>query len=132
MGTLRIVLDSGALSAIAEEQGFARAKFAKALAGGALAAIPTIVLAETTTGNGVRDARINRVAKGCDIVDLTETIARSAAALRSRKPACGVADAIVVATADAMRGSAILTSDPDDLRALAAERNISRVTSIVR
>jgi predicted nucleic acid-binding protein len=132
MGTLRIVLDSGALSAIAEEKGFARAKFRKALAGGAIAAIPTVVLAETATGNGVRDARINRVAKGCDIVDLTETVARSAAALRYRKPECGVADAIVVATADAMHGSAIFTSDPDDLRALAAERNISRVTSIFK
>jgi predicted nucleic acid-binding protein len=126
----QIVLDSGALSALAEKAGSIRSSLAKALADGAELVIPTIVLAETTTGDGTRDARINRVANVCAIVPLDERIARAAAALRFYRPACGVADAVVVATADAVHGSAIMTSDPRDIRALASHRGRSRVVDI--
>jgi predicted nucleic acid-binding protein len=92
--------------------------------------LPTIVLVETATGDGSRDARINRLAKTCDIVPLDERIARRAAALRFARPQFGVPDAVVVATADEAGGSIILTTDGRDIRVLAAIRGISEVVAI--
>jgi predicted nucleic acid-binding protein len=100
---------------------------ARAIAGGSVVVLPTIVLAETTTGFGPRDAPVNPVVKACLVEDLDERIARAATALRFRVPASGVADAVVIATADAYPGSKVLTGDPRDMRALASIRGLTAV-----
>jgi hypothetical protein len=89
-------------------------------AGGVLI-VPTVVIVETTTGNGPRDAQVNRVLKKAVKDTFDEGLARRAAILRYRagRGRGGTVDAIVVATAEASPGRTVITSDPDDLRELA-------------
>jgi predicted nucleic acid-binding protein len=63
------------------------------------------------------------------MVELSEELAREAGALRyrARRPLRDTIDAIIVATADASAGSAILTADAGDMAALAAVRRRSPV-----
>ena len=65
----------------------------------------------------------NRVLKLCQIRDITEPIARTAARLRTltgRSGTIAVTDALVVALASAYPVALILTSDPADITLLAA------------
>ena len=79
--------------------------------------VPAIVVTEIWRGG--RNANLARALNGCDLEDLDVELAKSAGVL------CGLAgtddpvDALVVASA-ARRGDDILTTDPEDLRALAA------------
>jgi len=100
---------------------------------GASLIVPTTVIAETTTGDPARDARVNRLLKTVSIESLDEATARSAGALRHRLGLrrAGTIDASVVACADAQNGSIILTSDASDLTRLAQERGRSVVVSLV-
>jgi predicted nucleic acid-binding protein len=97
-------------------------------AGGSLI-VPTVVIAEATTGVGSRDAKVNRVIKRAVIVPCDEPIARRAAQLRhgAQMERPQAIDAVVVATAEASLGKTVVTSDPDDLRPLAAPANSVRV-----
>jgi predicted nucleic acid-binding protein len=66
--------------------------------------------------------RANQVLKKLQVVPVTDPIARSAAELKRRAAMTGIAatiDAIVVATSVAVGGGVVLTSDIDDIRALA-------------
>ena len=68
---------------------------------------------------GGRDANENRFLKTCDIADaVPESLARRAALLRRLARRGSAVDALVVAFAEP--GGTVLTSDPDDLEALAA------------
>lgn len=84
--------------------------------------VPTAVIAESITGDGTRDANVNRLLKRVQLVPLDEKLARVAAALRygHRRFGSGTIDAVVVATADAVPGTRIITGDSGDLRPLAA------------
>lgn len=130
MGGDRIILDSGALSAFASEKGRLRLILRRAIAFGAKVCVPSPVIAETTTGFGPRDTKTNRVLKECDVIPLDEHLARAAGALRYRRPKTGTIDAMIVACADAIPGSVVVTGDVDDLRELAAERNLSKVIDL--
>jgi predicted nucleic acid-binding protein len=90
------------------------------------------VIAEATTGDHRRDATVNRELKRARVAPLDEPTARAAAALRHayRKAGSGTIDAIVVATADAVPGTRILTGDPVDLTLLASVRAVSEVISL--
>jgi len=70
--------------------------------------------------------------KSLRILDLPQEIARDAASLRFQQgsPATNAIDAIVVATADVIPGTAILTGDYRDLAALASVRKRSSVVRI--
>jgi hypothetical protein len=93
--------------------------------------VPTVVVAESTTDGGGRDASVNRLLKALLISDCDMATARSAAALRFLASAGPrTIDAIVVATADRIPGSIVLTGDPADLGALARVRRLSRVVDI--
>lgn len=78
----RIVLDSGALSAFAEESRAFRITLREALRKRAKVLVPTAVIAEATTGDYRRDANVNRALKETSLVALDGELARSAAALR--------------------------------------------------
>jgi len=81
--------------------------------------VPAVVLAECLQGHAGRDANENRFLKICDIADaVPESLARRAALLRRLARRGSAVDALVVAFAES--GGTVLTSDPDDLEALAA------------
>jgi predicted nucleic acid-binding protein len=90
------------------------------------------VLAESLTGNGRIDAKLNATLKRLLIVAIDEKIARAAATLRHahRARRAGTIDAIVVATADRYPGTRLLTTDADDLRSLAAIHGRSLIFSV--
>lgn len=115
-----LVLDSGGLSRLSQ-----RNRRAAALIDALRAenlwppVVPTVVLAESTTGAARTDANINRVLKSCDIEPMvTERTARRAGHLRARARTGSAVDALVVAVAEP--GGTVLTGDTDDLEALAA------------
>ena len=85
--------------------------------------VPAVVLTEILTGDHRRDFHVNRLLKLCQIWNVTEPVARVAALMRTktgRAATISVTDAIVVALAAQHAQALILTSDPDDLAALAA------------
>jgi hypothetical protein len=115
-----LVLDSGSLSRLSQ-----RNRRAAALIDALRAenlwppVVPTVVLAESTTGAARTDANINRVLKTCDIEPMvTERTARRAGHLRARVRTGSAVDALVVAMAEP--GGTVLTGDTHDLEALAA------------
>lgn len=76
------------------------------------------VLVECLEGHAGRDAAENRLLKTCDIVEaVPEALARRAAALRRLAHRGSAIDALVVAFAEP--GGLVLTSDLEDLQALA-------------
>ena len=127
-----IVLDSGALTAFVEGGQAIRVALQKELIAGSEVRVPTAVVAESATGESGRDARLNRALKSMVLVDLDERTARRAAALRhaNRFRRSGTIDAIVIATADGIPRTRVLTTDADDLRPLAAVNRRSVVVSV--
>lgn len=115
-----LVLDSGGLSRLAKRDRQAAALLLALRRRGLWpAVVPTVVLAESLTGSAQRDANVNRFLKACDVRPaVTERVARRAAELRTKARKGSAVDALVVAIAEP--GSAVLTSDGEDLRALAA------------
>jgi hypothetical protein len=76
------------------------------------------VLVECLEGHAGRDAAENRFLKTCDIAEaVSEALARRAAALRRLARRGSAIDALVVAYAEP--GGLVLTSDLEDLQALA-------------
>lgn len=115
-----LVLDSGGLSRLAV-RGRATAALLLALRRRGLwpPVVPTVVLAESLTGSAQRDTNTNRLLKACDVQpSVPERIARRAARLRTLAGRGSAVDALVVAIAEP--GGTVLTGDPVDLRALAA------------
>lgn len=115
-----LVLDSGGVARLAERS-TAAAALLEALGSAGLwpAAVPTPVLIEALRGDGGADAATNRFLKTCDVIeDIPLRLARRAAGLRTLAGRGSAVDALVVALAEP--GGAVLTSDPDDLAALAS------------
>lgn len=118
----RLILDSGAVLALAKLDRRARAALTAAWENGAEVIVPAVVLAETVRGNGPRDAPANRVLKAIgNVSPAGEDRARIAGALLGRTGSSATVDALVVAEAVHRRGGVVLTGDVDDLRRLAAE-----------
>lgn len=114
-----LVLDSGGVSKLAE-----RSKQALALLSSLRQAglwpprIPSVVLVECLQGHAGRDANENKFLKICDVAEaVPEKLARRAAVLRRLARRGSAVDALVVACAEP--GGTVLTTDPDDLEALA-------------
>jgi predicted nucleic acid-binding protein len=129
---LRLVLDSGALSYLAENDGSLRAALLQTLNRDIDVVVPTAVIAEATAGNRGRDANLNSALHKTVLIDLDEQIARSAARLRHtyRRAGAGTVDAIVVATADIVPGTRVLTGDPVDLGLLASVQGRTRIVAL--
>ncbi len=116
----RLILDSGAVIALARNDPRARAFLAAAREVGADVTIPAVVLAETV-GGGATDAPVNRVVNAVGhVTAVDEHTARTAGEILRATRSSATVDAIVVATAAAVGGGVVLTGDPDDLRPLAA------------
>lgn len=115
-----LILDSGGLSRLSR-----RTRRAAALIDALRAenlwppVVPTIILAESTTGAARTDANINRLLKTCDVDPIVaEAAARRAGQLRARARRGSAIDALLVALAEP--GGTVLTGDTVDLEALAA------------
>jgi hypothetical protein len=120
----RCVLDSGGLTALVGGSQRAREWLRWVVDHDGAICVPTPVLVETTTGDGGRDAEVNRVLgilqRAADVLEApNEATARRAGRLRYRARADDGIDALVAAAAVG-DGSpvVVLTSDPDDLERL--------------
>ena len=116
---MTLVLDAGGLTALVGQ----RARLAELRRRGLWPAeVPAVVLTEALTGDHRRDFHTNRLLKACQIRDVDEIQARSAAGLRTATGRAGVisaVDAIVVALADSRPDAVVLTGDPKHIRSLA-------------
>ncbi len=116
---LTLVLDSGAIIGLSRGDRRTRIQFDAANRNGADVIIPAVVLAETTRGNGPRDAPANLVLAQADVVGiLEESDARVAGELLGRADSNSTIDALVAAEAIRRSPSMVMTSDPDDLNEL--------------
>lgn len=114
-----LILDSGAVIALARGDQRARAFVDRALETGAELFVPSVVLAETVRGDGPRDAPVNRVLSAIDSVLIAdESVGRTAGRLLGQSRSDETIDALVVAGAIDLGGGRLLTGDPDDLRLL--------------
>ena len=121
-----LVLDSGAVTRLAERSARAAALIAALRAEGLWPpVVPSVVLIECLTGDGSRDAVQNRFLRACDVADSVPIpLARRAAWLRARARTGSAVNALAAAAAEP--GGTVLSGDPADLRALA--RHASDVT----
>jgi predicted nucleic acid-binding protein len=95
---------------------------------GLVAAVPTTVVAQVW--RGPRQARMAQVLSGCQPVPLDLALARAAGELCARSRTADIVDASVIAVA-AARGDDVLTSDPADIKRLAAlVKGIGRVRDL--
>ena len=128
---MTLILDAGGISALVGQ----RARLAELRRRGLWPAqVPAVVLAEALTGDHRRDFHTNRLLRACQIRDVSEPLARAAAALRTATGRAGTisaTDPIVAAYADTCPEPMVLTTDPADLTALAghAQRRITVVPS---
>ena len=116
--TRRMILDAGAILALARGDARARVAFARALHEGYVVVIPTPVLAQVHRGGRDR-AQVDRVVNAVNAtLPTSEQIARRAGELQAKASTSDVVDAIVVAEALASVPALILTSDPNDMSLL--------------
>jgi len=122
-----LVVDSGAVSRLAERSQYAAALILALREQGLWPpVVPSVVLVECLQGHAGRDAAENRLLKTCDVLEnVGEALARRAAFLRRRARRGSVVDALVVAVAEP--GGTVLTTDPDDLEALATHAHRVRI-----
>jgi len=120
----RCVLDSGGLTALVGGSQRAREWLRWVAEHEGTIQVPTPILVESTTGDGARDAEVNRVLGVLKRVAAAlqppdEITARRAGRLRFLAGSDDGIDALVAAAAVADGSPAVvLTSDPDDLRRL--------------
>lgn len=115
---MTLVLDSGAVSALAEGDPRVRRIAARARAADLPLRTSAAVVAEVT-GRGAPDTPTNRVLSGLDIVEVGERLARLAGALRHHSGVSATVDALVIATAVVSGGGVVLSADTDDMSRLA-------------
>lgn len=119
---LTVVLDSGAIIGLSRGDRRARIQLEAAHRNEAEVIIPVVVLAETTRGNGPRDAPVNLVLAQAGVVSiLEESDARLAGELLGRAGSNSTIDALVAAEAIRRSPSIVLTSDQGDLNELLAD-----------
>lgn len=127
----RLILDSGAVIALAGRDRRVRAYVEEAIAREILIVLPAVVIAETTGGNA-RDAAVNRVINTVDeIAPATEATARQAGRLLDAADiGNATVDALVVAEAVLGDNAVIMTGDTGDLSALAADHPHVRISGV--
>ena len=111
-----LILDSGAVIALARGEERARAFVQRAVELEAWVEVPVVVLAETTRGTN-RDAAVNRVVKAVGVFAPPETVGRLAGKLLGRTARTNVVDALVAAEAVVLAAD-VVTGDPADLARL--------------
>jgi hypothetical protein len=128
----RCVLDSGGLTALVGGSQRAREWLRWVIEHDGVICAPTPILVESTTGDGARDAEVNRILGVLDRVARVlqapdEATARRAGQLRYlAKTDDGIAALVAAAAVGDGSPAVVLTSDRDDLeRLLQNERRVS-------
>jgi predicted nucleic acid-binding protein len=128
----RCVLDSGGLTALVGGSQRAREWLRWVIEHDGAICVPTPILVESTTGDGARDAEVNRILgvleRAATVLQAPdEATARRAGRLRYLAKTDDGIDALVAAAAVGDGSPAVvLTSDPDDLdRLLQNDRQVS-------
>lgn len=114
---MTMVLDAGALIAAEGADRRITTLLKKELLAGRAARTHGGVVGQVWRGGHGRQAGLARLLAGVDVVPLDDQLGRRAGALLGRSGTADVIDAAIVMLAD--DGDEILTTDPDDLRALA-------------
>jgi predicted nucleic acid-binding protein len=115
----RLILDSGAVIALARGEQRARAFLARALELRVPVEVPVVVVAETVRG-GPHDAPVHRVLKAVgSIPEAREAHGRTAGRLLGTARSSNTVDALVVAHAVEAGGAHVLSGDREDLERLA-------------
>lgn len=125
-----LTLDTGALIAIDRGDERARAWLEAALRRGELPTVPAVAVPEAWR-DGSRQARLARFLARTEIEPLDGELAQRAGELQARTGTDDPVDAVVAASA-ASRGDQLLTSDPDDMQALADDLRTIRVKRVSR
>jgi predicted nucleic acid-binding protein len=114
------VIDSGAVTRIAEGAGTAVTIVRALVERGWQLVVPSVVLVECLTGDARRDANTNRFLQAVGALPITDEVhARAAAALRFRSGNPGVVDALVAESAKRLpEPVAVLTTDARDIEVL--------------
>lgn len=115
---MRLVLDSGAFVALERDDRAMWRRLKSALLAGEVPVSHGGVVGQVWRSGGPRQARLAQALAGVEIRGLDEELGRAAGALLGRARRSDVIDAAVVLLAQ--DGDRIVTSDPGDLRALAA------------
>lgn len=112
-----MTLDTGALIAGERNERSFWAFWSESVAREIVPVIPAAALAQAW--RGPRQARLAQIVNACTVEPLDEPLAKSAGELCAKAKVSDIVDASVIASA-ALRGDAVLTSDPRDLRRLAS------------
>lgn len=115
------VYDAGALIAAERNSRQFATRHDQFLAALVVPVVPATVLAQVWAGSA-RQALLVRVLRSCEIEPFTEERARAVGQLRVRSGHHDIVDVSVVECA-LRRQSTVVTSDPDDIRAIASAAN---------
>ncbi|MFD4259756.1 hypothetical protein ACFWR9_19560 [Streptomyces sp. NPDC058534] len=114
-----LIYDTGALiAAVKNDPAFLHVHYT-ALSRGKTPVVPAGVLAQGWDTRP-KAAALHRVLHGCEVLPMTETMAKAAAVLCQQNKTSDVIDATVVLASIAYDDAPILTDDLGDIRALAA------------
>jgi predicted nucleic acid-binding protein len=126
----RLILDSGAVIALARRDQRALAFLARALELRVQVEVPVAVVAEVVRG-GPRDARVNRILKAVGSVPAAREVhGRVAGELLGTARSAATVDALVVAQAVEAGGAHVLTGDREELARLAASHPEVRLHAV--
>lgn len=115
------VYDAGVLIAADRDDRFVWADHRARLEAGVVPITTAPVVAQVS--RSPRQAQLRRFLRGCDVVGFEPDQAHVVGALMAKTGTTDVIDAHVAATA-ARTGATVITSDPDDLRALAIHTRV--------
>lgn len=124
-----MILDSGAVLAVARGDDRVAAAIRVAQTQGADIIVPPIVVAQTIRA-GPRDAPIHRLLRVVQIPFVGVRLARVAGELLGKSGLRDAADALVMAEALRNTPAILLTSDPDDMSQLAMGRADIRIVPV--
>jgi hypothetical protein len=116
-----MILDAGALIALDRNERSMWIRLTSARRSGGVPVTHGAVVGQVWRGS-VRQARLARALAGVDVRPVDDQLGRAAGRLLARVGQADVVDAAVVLLAE--DGDEIITSDPDDLRALAEASGI--------
>ena len=117
-----LVLDAGAFIAIDRGDRSVMARLEAAEADGIELRTSAIVVAQVWRDPAGRQARLARLLRAVDVRAVDDRLARDAGVLLGQAGTADPIDATVVLVAES--GDQLLTSDPEDLRRLAATANV--------
>jgi hypothetical protein len=118
---VKIVLDAGAFIALERDEPAMWRRLKLALVADEVLVTHGGVVGQVWRGRGGRQARLARALTYVDVRPLDESLGRSSGSLLAATRGSDVIDAALVLLAE--EGDLIVTSDPDDLQALAGAAN---------